>query len=187
MPTCSQNTHVQAGLDEEGLLGLIRLLATGKVGSLLLKASLLLLLGLALVLVKKAEKLGGSVLVENLGELGDGGRALEALVEDDLLALKANVLRPLDEAGEVGSVTDALACQHREQSATDNTSKTRVHTNTEVLGRLLEERVLLDSRGLGSRVGGGGGLLSGLDVGLRLLTVGANGRSRGAQSRSNVE
>lgn len=42
-------------------------------------------------------------------ELRDGGRDLQALVEDDLLALKANILGPLDEAGQVGLGADVLA------------------------------------------------------------------------------
>jgi hypothetical protein len=42
-------------------------------------------------------------------ELGNGGGNLETLVEDDLLALKADVFGPLDEAGQVGLGTDVLA------------------------------------------------------------------------------
>ena len=42
-------------------------------------------------------------------ELGDSRRDLEALVEDDLLALKADVFRPFDESGQVGLGLDILA------------------------------------------------------------------------------
>jgi hypothetical protein len=42
-------------------------------------------------------------------ELSDRRWNLEALGEDDLLALKANILRPLDEASEVSLVLDVLA------------------------------------------------------------------------------
>ena len=42
-------------------------------------------------------------------ELGNGRGDLQALVEDNLLALEANVLRPLHEAGEVGLGADVLA------------------------------------------------------------------------------
>lgn len=43
-------------------------------------------------------------------ELCDGRGDLETLVKDDLLALKADVLRPLDEAGEISLRLDVLAC-----------------------------------------------------------------------------
>ena len=56
-----------------------------------IETSLLLLLGLGAVLVQELEQLGSSVLVEGVGELRDGRGDLEALVEDDLLALKADV------------------------------------------------------------------------------------------------
>ena len=44
-------------------------------------------------------------------ELSDGRGNLEALAEDDLLALKANILGPLDKAGEVLDGLDVLACE----------------------------------------------------------------------------
>ena len=72
------------------------------------KTSLLLLLGLGAVLVKELEQLSGSVLVESVRELGNSRGHLEALVEDDLLALQADVLRPLDEACQVGLGLDIL-------------------------------------------------------------------------------
>jgi hypothetical protein len=52
----------------------------------------------------------GGVLVESVLELGDGRGNLEALREDNLLTLEANVLRPLDEASEVGLVLNILTC-----------------------------------------------------------------------------
>ena len=148
---------VQSRLDEEGLLRLVRLLSTGEVSRLLLKANLLLLLGLALVLVEEAEQLGGRVLVEDVLELGDGRGNLEALVEDDLLALEADVFGPLDEPGEVGRGLDGLA-------------------DSKVLGLLLEERVLLRDGRLGA--GGGSNLLSRLDGGLGRSGVGIVCRGR---------
>ena len=72
------------------------------------KTSLLLLLGLGAVLVKELEQLGSSVLVESVGELSDGRGDLETLVEDNLLALKANIFGPLDEASQVGLGLDIL-------------------------------------------------------------------------------
>lgn len=41
------------------------------------------------------------VLVNSLLELVEGGRNLQSLEEDSLLALDADVLGPLDEAGQV--------------------------------------------------------------------------------------
>lgn len=70
------NAVVETLLDEKGLLAVqLRLLAVvGSDGlSLLIQTSLLLLLGLGLVLVQKAEELGGGVLVQRVGELSDGG------------------------------------------------------------------------------------------------------------------
>lgn len=65
------------------------------------KTRLLLLLGLGAVLVQELEELRSGVLVESVRELSDGGGNLQALGEDDLLALEADVFRPLHEAGEV--------------------------------------------------------------------------------------
>ncbi len=65
-----------------------------------------------------------SVLVNGLGEEVDKRRSLETLVENAALALKSHVLRPLDEAREIALGLNIVA-------------------NSEVLGLLLEERVLL--------------------------------------------
>lgn len=43
-----------------------------------------------------------------MGELGDSRGDLEALAEDDLLALKADIFGPLDKAGKIGLVLDVL-------------------------------------------------------------------------------
>jgi hypothetical protein len=119
------NCVVQAILGKEWLLRVLGLsllvLSSGLSDSI--KASLLLLLSLRAVFVQKLEKLGSSVLVEGVGELSNGGGNLETLVEDDLLALKTNIFRPLDEAGQVFLGLNIL-------------------TNTKVLGAGLKERVL---------------------------------------------
>lgn len=44
-----------------------------------------------------------------MGELGDGRRDLETLVEDDLLALESDVLRPLHKPSQVRARADVLA------------------------------------------------------------------------------
>jgi len=67
------------------------------------------LLGLGSVLVQETEKLGGSVLVESVGELSDSGRDLESLVKNDLLSLESDIFRPFDEAGQVSGRLDVLA------------------------------------------------------------------------------
>jgi len=103
------NNVVQAVLDEQGLLGVLDLLALSSLGSSSGETGLLLLLGLGAVLVEELEEMGGSVLVESVAELGDGRGNLEALVQDDLLALEADVFGPLDEAGEVTDRLDVLA------------------------------------------------------------------------------
>ncbi len=66
------------------------------------------------------------VFVDGLGELVDGGWDLETLEKNALLSLNADVLGPLDEAGKVADGLDVTA-------------------DSEVLGRLLEERVLFVS------------------------------------------
>lgn len=53
--------------------------------------------------------MGGSVAVEDVGELSDRGRDFEAEVEDFLLALKAYVFGPLHHAREVAAGLDVLA------------------------------------------------------------------------------
>lgn len=52
-----------------------------------------------------------------MGELGNGRRDLEALVQDDLLALESDVLRPLHEAGQVRARTDVLAYEDQDISS----------------------------------------------------------------------
>ena len=53
--------------------------------------------------------MGGGVTVENVGELRDRRRNFKAEVEDLLLALQADVFRPLYHAREVASWLDVLA------------------------------------------------------------------------------
>jgi hypothetical protein len=119
------NNVVKTVLDSVGLLGHILLLLSLLDGlSLLDETRLLLGLGLRAVLVEDTEDLGGQVLVGGVLELSDRRRNLQAHVEDLLLALKTDILGPLDETGEVALGLDVL-------------------TDTEVTGTLLEERVLL--------------------------------------------
>jgi len=102
---------VQAVFDEEGFLGVLGLsfllLSSGFRNSL--KTRLLLLLSLRTVLVQKLEQLRGSVLVEGMRELGNGGRYFETLTQDDFLTLEADVFRPFYETGQVGFGTNILA------------------------------------------------------------------------------
>ena len=102
---------VETVLDEQGLLGVLSgLLALSSLLSLSSETSLLLLLGLGAVLVQELEQLRSGILVERVRELCNGGGDLETLAEDDLLALKADVFRPLDETGEVLHGLNILAC-----------------------------------------------------------------------------
>lgn len=115
---------VETVLDGVRLLGdILLLLALLDGGSLLEQALLLLSLGLRAVLVEELEGLGSSVLVENVLELGDRRRHLEAHVEDLLLALEADILGPLHHARDIALGLDVL-------------------TNSEVTGALLDEGVL---------------------------------------------
>lgn len=115
---------VETVLDVVGLLGdILLLLALGNSGSLSVETLLLLGLGLRAVLVEELEGLGSGVAVQSVLELSNGRGDLQAEVQNLLLALKADILGPLDEAGEVALGLDVLA-------------------NTEVAGAALDERVL---------------------------------------------
>jgi hypothetical protein len=141
------NDVVETVLDVVGLLGdILLLLALSDGGGLLDETLLLLGLGLRTVLGEELEGLGGGVAVKSSLELSDGRRNLQAHVQDLLLALKTDILGPLNEAGEVATGLDVLA-------------------DTEVAGALLDKGVLgslLASASLALGVGQSGGLLSGL-------------------------
>lgn len=84
-----------------------------------------------------------------MGELGNCGRDLKTLVEDDLLALEADVLGPLDKSGEICGGLNVLA-------------------DAEVARARLEERVLDGLGGLGASGGRSTrGGLGGLGLGLQ--------------------
>lgn len=53
--------------------------------------------------------MSGGVAVEDVLELGDRRRNLQAKVEDLLLALKTNILWPAHHAGKIASGLDVLA------------------------------------------------------------------------------
>lgn len=120
---------VQTVLDDDRLVGLHNLLALGLSSGKSPKTFALLNLGFRAVLVQELEELSSRVLVQGLGELVNGWRHLQALVNDLLLALKTDVSGPLDETGHIALGLNVLA-------------------NAEVLGTLLNERVSGGLRGL---------------------------------------
>lgn len=149
---------VQTVLDSVGLLAdVLLLLALLDGGSLLEETLLLLGLGLRAVLVEELEGLGSGVLVQDVGELGNRRRHLEAHVEDLLLALEADILRPLHHARDIAAGLDVLA-------------------DAEVARATLEERVLItcEHTSAGIRVGYRG---KGTDLGgfLTSLSLGERG------------
>lgn len=96
------NDVVEAVLDSIWLLAdVLLLLALRDGGGLLVQTVLLLGLGLWSVLVKELKSLCGGVAVEDVVELGDGGRDLQAHLENLALALEADILGPLHHAREV--------------------------------------------------------------------------------------
>lgn len=118
------NNVVETVLNSIWLLAdILLLLALRDSSSLLVQTLLLLNLGLGAVLVEKLEALSSKIAIEGVLELSDGGRNLEAEVQDLLLALKTDILGPLHETGEVTTGLDILA-------------------DTEVARALLEQRVL---------------------------------------------
>jgi len=115
---------VETVLDGVGLLGdILLLLALLDGGSLLEETLLLLGLGLRSVLVEELESLGSSVAVENVLELSESRGNLQAHLKDLLLSLEADILGPLDHAGDISLGLDVLA-------------------DAEVAGSLLEKGVL---------------------------------------------
>lgn len=115
---------VQTILDGVRLLADILLLLALLDSSSLLQQTLLLFgLGLGAVLVEELESLGGGVAVQDVLELGQRGGNLETHLKDLLLALKADILRPLDHTAKASLGLDVLA-------------------NAIVAGTLLDKRVL---------------------------------------------
>ena len=107
-------------------------------------------------------------------ELGDGGRDLETLVQNDFLPLEADVFGPFDETGEVSLGPDVLACTWFKLSVENinRETTTRQRTDTKVFGIRLEQRVLLRLGCLARTKGGRGGFLasSGFSFGLVIET-----------------
>jgi len=97
---------IETVLDSVWLLARILLgLAFADCGSLLVQTLLLLRLSLRSVLAEELEGLCSGVAVESVLELGDRRRNLQAEVEDLLLALKTDILRPAHHTRKV-----ALCC-----------------------------------------------------------------------------
>lgn len=95
---------VQSVFDRIRLLADILLLLALRHGSgLLVQPLLLLRLRLRSVLTEQLERLRRGVAVEDVLELGDGGRDFEAEVEDLLLALEADVFGPSHHTREVAA------------------------------------------------------------------------------------
>jgi len=127
-------------------------LGVGGLGtSHVLETLLLVSLGLGGQLLAQTSQLLELGLIASVRELSDAWRDLDTLHEDSLLALKADVLRPLDEASQVSLGLDG-------------------GSDTEGTSLLFEQRVLLDLLGSSTRGGnrslrqlllGRGGLLSG--------------------------
>ena len=133
---------VDTVLDDKGLLGLGLLTLLHLSSSSSGQTLLLLDAGLGAVLVDELEQLGGSVLVQDLGELVQSWGNLETLVQDLALTLEANIFGPLDIAGKILDGLDIL-------------------TDTKVLGGLLDQGVDRGLSGtlLGNGVGSGSNLL----------------------------
>jgi hypothetical protein len=115
---------VQTVLDSVRLLAdVLLLLALLDGRGLAQETLLLLLLGLRAVLIEELESLSSQILVQSILELGNRRRNLQTHAQNFLLALEADILRPLNHARQVALGLDILA-------------------NAEVAGPLLKERVL---------------------------------------------
>jgi len=69
------------------------------------------LLSLRTVFIEQFKKLSSSVLIESVGELGNGRGDFQALMEYDFLALKANIFGPFNKAGQVCPRANILTYQ----------------------------------------------------------------------------
>ena len=96
------------------------------------------------------------LLIKSSAELVDGGGDLETFLENCLLALKTNVLGPLDETGQV-LLGQHISSYNRQSSCILK----RKQTNVEAASALLEEGVLnlLGGRSSPTKRGGEGGNL----------------------------
>ena len=83
-------------------------------------------------LIEQLEELSSGILIQGVGELGNGRGDLQAALKDDLLPLKTNILRPLYEPGEVRSGLNVLAWETR-GSGTETFAEWRALTDTKVL------------------------------------------------------
>ena len=92
---------VDTVLDNERLVSLGDFLLFSLGSSNSTKTFALFLLAFGSVLVQQLEELSSSVLVQDLSELVKSRRDLETLVQDLLLALKTDIVRPLNEAGNI--------------------------------------------------------------------------------------
>lgn len=113
---------IDAVLDVQGFLAKIRLLASRRSFSNLFQSRLLLHLGLGTVLGQELENIGGQVLVSDTRELIDRGRHLQAVLQNHLLTLKADVFGPFHKSAQVTLGLDIVA-------------------NAKVTGTLLNQRV----------------------------------------------
>lgn len=89
---------VAAGSQGVWLLGWCLILASDLSFGLRLQAGALLQLCLRTILLQDLEELDGGLLVQSLRELVNWWRDLQALLQNCLVALDADVLRPSDEA-----------------------------------------------------------------------------------------
>lgn len=143
---------VQPVLGEQLLFGVLGVFIHSGGGSSSLMTGLLFLLRLRAVLVQKLEQLRGCVLVQSVCSLSDRRRNFEALIQNDLLAMQANILGPLDEASHVSRRLDVLA-------------------DTECFGVSLKERVFLGLDDLAGTEGSSSGLLAGSGFGFERLVI----------------
>lgn len=161
------NNVVETVLDSVGLLGdILLLLAVLDGGGLLDETLLLLGLGLRAVLVEELESLGGGVAVEDVLELGDRRGDLETHVQDLLLALKTDILGPLDHAGQVATGLDVLADAEVAGLTLDKRvlrSLSAIYgTARAIMGRMCTDLGSLLGASLSLRERGGSHLLTGL-------------------------
>lgn len=118
-------------------------------GSSFLNTLLSSLLGLWSVLVQKGEDCHGLVLRNDLRELVDRRRDLQALVEHGTLALDANVLRPFDETRQIttlgtnGSSDASIAWARGEKRISDLLCRLRLRLGLLTsLGSLAKENIV---------------------------------------------
>ena len=121
-------------------------------------------------LIEELKQLESGVPVECVGELGYGWGDLQSLMQDNFLALEADIFGPLDETGEVRFWANILTCRGVSMKIRYN-GRSLERTDSEVLWSCFKQWVLLGLGRLAHPMRCGRGLLAGSCFGFGRLVI----------------